>query len=258
MKVRLSILLKPFVKPVVVILQKTRILSPKGIKVVSLYFLLVTLIIFILLVDYPYSQNFKILTIVFLLLSAFWDEVERELDRSSGYSDILVFTALFYYLWNETFLEKFIPLKYLIITWLSLIIGIIILPVFSKERFTWFACKSERNLLIFFFAMAGYTHKAFSEYLCYGFITLSITIYLSLIHSFLISRGISLRNTIYSIPKPRLPKIQLPSLPATKKEYHEHEEYEELPKYRYTVIVTKEDGSPLPNIKVEIPLRKEE
>jgi len=253
MEVRLRFILKPLAKPIVAIFQKTQAFSSKGIKIVSLYFLLATSCIFVMLVRYPYSHNLKLLAIIFLFLSAFWDEVEREFNRTKGYSDILVFTALFYYLCNETFLEKFLPLRYLIVTWILLMLGILILPSFSERG--GFDYKSERNLLLFLFAVAGYTHKAFSEYLCYGFAALTIAIYLSLLHSFLIFKGISLKNMIRSIPRPhlKLPEIKLSSISTREKEHEEeYEEYEELPKYNYTVIVTGEDGSPLPNVKVEV------
>lgn len=238
--VGLTIVLRPFVEPLILILKRIN-LSIKILKIISAIILILTLLSFIILVEYPYSEKLKICCIVLLLLNSYWYEVQRGLTEVEGYSDILILTALLYYLWNEILIGRYINPIYLPLSWALSVVGI----TFSKKfgDYVIFDYKSERDFFLFIFSIAGYTHKSFGEYLCYGFMSLTFLIYLSLLYKFMRSKGINLKKIGSYIPRPKIPDIR-------KRE--ETSEYIEIPKYRYTVVVTDENGAPVSNAKVAI------
>lgn len=162
---------------------------------------IVTMVLFLLLTASPFSRSILVLAIAFIFITGFFDEVRREfliLTREprgellfDRYADFLIIASVIYYLSQGTYNSLILaiyatPFKHFFLG-VALGLGVLAFNYYlgvtvKGERSPGFEVPAERLFLLSAFAVAGYTHESFEDFLLAGLLATILIIYGSIGH----------------------------------------------------------------------------
>lgn len=180
--------------------------SSKELGVFFYLLILITTGVFIWLTTLPFSQRLHLTSVMLVFASGFFDEVRREFHkkdkalRIDRYADLPIFAGVIYYLEHGIYTNLYMTSKGHLALGVSIVLGIAlanrVLEITAKgDRSPGFEVPAERLFLLAVFAVTGYNHRAYEDFLLAGLIGLALLLYATAIHSFIRYKGVSLSPT---------------------------------------------------------------
>lgn len=171
--------------------------SSRAITAFVYFLILITAALFLWLSASPYSRSILVLSIAFIFITGFFDEVKREfliLTRDAGgelildrYADLLIIASIIYYLNLGSYRSVYATQSQHLFLGAALGLGVLFLNYYLRfmvkgERSPGFEVPAERLFLLSAFAVAGYTHESFEDFLLAGLLALALLIYGSMVY----------------------------------------------------------------------------
>jgi hypothetical protein len=196
MELRIRNIFRPVAHFFALICQKLNF-SSRAITAFFYFLILITAVLFLWLSASPYSGSILLLSIAFIFITGFFDEVKREfliLTRDAGgelildrYADLLIIASIIYYLNLGSYRSIYATQSQHLFLGAVLGLGVLFLNYYLRfmvkgERSPGFEVPAERLFLLSAFAVAGYTHESFEDFLLAGLLALALLIYGSMVY----------------------------------------------------------------------------
>lgn len=200
MQLRLRSFIIPLVRGVVLLLRRVGT-SPKTLNSFFYLTIIASSGVFLWLLSMPFSHTLLTASMVLIFASGFMEEVRREYQirdsEFSRYADLILYAGILYYLSQGSYLNFYVSQKGHLLLGGFLVLGMYTLEKalergVRKGRSPGLEVPSERLLFLTVFAITGYNHKAYEDFLLVGLILLTLVIYSSALYHILTHRGVSI------------------------------------------------------------------
>jgi uncharacterized GH25 family protein len=286
MQLRLRSLVSPFARLGVFLLRKSGA-SPMAVDTTFYLALILASGVFIWLSSMPFSQNLLMASVVLVFVSGFLEEVRREHGNKdsevSRHADLILYGAILYYLTQESYINFYLSQEGHIVLGGALVLGIFLLEkvlerTVKGERSPGLEVPAERLLFLTLFAVTGYNHKAYEDFLLAGLALLTLLFYASSLYHYVSFKGFSIsprraRSIIFSVLtfyQDSMEKMKfvagvvyrvLRQILETQTLPEKKPEGEAVPQgeghgYNFTVMVVNEYEYPVPDAKVVVSSRE--
>lgn len=185
MQLRLRSLIAPLVKGGIWLLRRFDV-SPQALHESFFIIVLFAAGIYVWLSTTPFSQVILTASVVMIFVSGIVDEVRREYGVSdtvaSRYADFILYGGILYYLMQGSYINFYITSKGHYILGGALIGGVLLLNKILEltvrgERNPGFEVPAERLIFLTVFAITGYNHSAYEDFLFVGLAMLTLLLY---------------------------------------------------------------------------------
>ena len=160
--------------------------SPKALDTSFYMILLLASGVFIWLSTTPFSQNLLAASVALVFVCALMEEVRREFGvkdtEVSRYADLILYGGIIYYLINGNYVNFYLSQRFHLILGGALVLGLYVLNktlelTVKGERSPGLEVPAERLLFLTVFAVTGYNHRAYEDFLLAGMALLTFLLY---------------------------------------------------------------------------------
>lgn len=160
--------------------------SPKALDTSFYMILLLASGVFIWLSTTPFSQSLLAASVALVFVCALMEEVRREFGvkdtEASRYADLILYGGIIYYLINGNYVNFYLSQRFHLFLGGALVLGIYVLNktlelTVKGRRTPGLEVPAERLLFLTVFAVTGYNHRAYEDFLLAGMALLTFLLY---------------------------------------------------------------------------------
>jgi hypothetical protein len=157
--------------------------------------------VFLWLASTPYSQTILAFSVALVFVSGLMEEVRRQYGLTdtepSRYADFILYGGVLYYLLNVTYENFYVTRNLHFFLGAALVGGVLLLNrvlefAVKGERPAGLEMPGERMLFFTVFAVTGYNHRAYSDFLLAGLAALTAVLYMYSVFLYARYRGVSI------------------------------------------------------------------